>query len=67
VLVVVPRLVTQLVKPGVLPLGELTWGSAALPLAGTWKNIYTDEVVEGETLALSQIFAMFPVAVLERG
>jgi (1->4)-alpha-D-glucan 1-alpha-D-glucosylmutase len=67
VLVAVPRLVTQLVKPGVLPLGEFVWGSSALPLAGRWKNIYTDEVVEGETLALSRIFATFPVAVLERG
>ena len=64
VAVVVPRLTTQLVKPPRLPLGDV-WGDRSLPLAGTWRNVFTDEVVEGPDVALRNLFASFPVAVLE--
>lgn len=63
VLVVIPRLTTRLVKPGQLPLGEV-WGEHALPLDGHWRNVFTDETIE--TLTLSNVFASFPVAILER-
>jgi (1->4)-alpha-D-glucan 1-alpha-D-glucosylmutase len=68
VLIAVPRLFTRLVKPGVLPLGDRAW-STAPPLpnpGGAWRNIYTGERLEGPSLALRDVFASFPIAVLER-
>ena len=68
VLVAVPRFLTRLVRPGTFPIGEKVW-SAVAPLpnpAGVWRNIYTGETVEGHSLAVSRLFASFPVAVLER-
>ena len=65
VLVVVPRLTTQLVKPGRFPLGEV-WGDRTLPLSGRWRNVFTEENVEGDSLTLREVFATFPVAILER-
>ena len=63
VLVVVPRLTTQLVKPGQLPLGEV-WGAHQLDVPGRWRNVFTGETPE--SLALRNVFATFPVAILER-
>jgi (1->4)-alpha-D-glucan 1-alpha-D-glucosylmutase len=63
VLVVVPRLTTQLVKPGQLPLGEV-WGDHRLDAPGRWRNAFTGE--ELDDLALRNVFATFPVAILER-
>jgi (1->4)-alpha-D-glucan 1-alpha-D-glucosylmutase len=63
VLVVVPRLTTTFGT--VAPLGDV-WGDAALDLGGRWRNVFTEELVEGERLALRDVFATFPVAVLER-
>ena len=66
VVVAVPRLVTSLVKPGVFPLGEV-WRAADLSgCAGRWRNTFTGDTIEGETLPLRQVFGRFPVAVLER-
>ena len=65
VLVVVPRLTTRLVQPPTLPLAE-TWGEHALGIGGRWRNAFTDEVIEGERLALRDVFASFPVAIFER-
>jgi (1->4)-alpha-D-glucan 1-alpha-D-glucosylmutase len=65
VLVVVPRLTTRLVSPPHLPLGEV-WGSTAIAAGGRWRNAFTGEVLEGDSLALSKVFATFPVAILER-
>jgi len=53
-LVVVPRLTSQ-ARPDV-----------TLPIAGRWRNAFTDEVTEGETLSTARIFERFPVAILER-
>ncbi len=64
-LVVVPRLTTQLVKPPRFPLGEV-WGDHALAVGGRWRNVFTDEVVDGESLPLRNVFASFPVAILEK-
>jgi len=63
VAVVVPRLTTRLTRPPALPLGEV-WGDAAVELEGQWRNVFTDEVIEGG--ALRNVFASFPVAVLEK-
>jgi (1->4)-alpha-D-glucan 1-alpha-D-glucosylmutase len=65
VLVVVPRLTTQLVKPPQLPVGEV-WGDHALDVGGRWRNVFTNEVVAGERIALKDVFATFPVAILEQ-
>jgi (1->4)-alpha-D-glucan 1-alpha-D-glucosylmutase len=69
VIVAVPRLTTRLTKPDVPPLGEV-WGDATLPLdvSGTFEDIFTRQSLEmtGQPVRLSEIFAMFPVAVLER-
>jgi (1->4)-alpha-D-glucan 1-alpha-D-glucosylmutase len=65
VLVVTPRFVTELVKPGTIPVGEV-WREAALPIGGRWRDIFSNAEIAGESLALSKIFAQFPVAVLER-
>ena len=66
VVVVAPRLMTALVKPGVFPLGEL-WSAAGISgCAGRWKNVFTGDTIEGGALPLRQVFERFPVAVLER-
>ena len=48
----------------VAPVGHR--GAAALPLPGRWRNAFTGGVVEGELLPLREVFARFPVAVLEK-
>jgi (1->4)-alpha-D-glucan 1-alpha-D-glucosylmutase len=63
VLVAIPRLTTQLTNK--LPLGDV-WRDHALDVEGRWRNVFTDEVVEGARLALKDVFATFPVAILER-
>lgn len=63
VLVVVPRLTTRLVKPPRLPLGDV-WREYGLTIHGRWRNAFTGEVLASP--ALRDVFATFPVAVLER-
>jgi (1->4)-alpha-D-glucan 1-alpha-D-glucosylmutase len=65
VLVVVPRLTTQLAQAPRLPMGEV-WQEHALDIGGSWRNVFTDEVVESERLTLKDVFARFPVAILQR-
>jgi (1->4)-alpha-D-glucan 1-alpha-D-glucosylmutase len=62
-LVVVPRLTASLVKPPQLPLGEV-WADHALAVLGSWRNLFTEEVLDSPTLRA--IFATFPVAILQR-
>jgi (1->4)-alpha-D-glucan 1-alpha-D-glucosylmutase len=63
VLVVLPRLTSRLAAEPQLPLGDV-WGNARLDLPGRWVNAFTGELVEG--VALREVLATFPVAVLER-
>jgi (1->4)-alpha-D-glucan 1-alpha-D-glucosylmutase len=65
VLVAVPRLIASLVKPGTFPIGE-TWGNASLRASGRWRNVFTGESLDGETIAVRSLFETFPVAVLEK-
>lgn len=65
VLVVVPRLTSQLVRAPRLPLGEV-WGDAAIAIGGSWQNAFTGEAISGESLRLRDVFAAFPVAILEK-
>ena len=63
VIVAVPRLVTHVSDQ--LPIGEV-WKDASIAAGGKWTNIFTGDPLEGDSLPLSQVFAKFPVAALER-
>jgi (1->4)-alpha-D-glucan 1-alpha-D-glucosylmutase len=63
ILVATPRLTTRLGKQ--LPIGE-AWAGHTIEVDGRWRNVFTDEVVEGAPLALRHVFASFPVAIFER-
>jgi len=77
ILVIVPRFLTRLVKsPDELPLGHEVWGDSKVVIPGEipavgFKNILTGEAMglveqdEKAALALDQVFANFPVAMLE--
>jgi (1->4)-alpha-D-glucan 1-alpha-D-glucosylmutase len=77
VLVVVPRFLTRVIKnPGEMPFGESVWKDSCLLLpeeisGKTFPNIFTGETLqtierEGQAaLSLGQLFACFPVAMLE--
>jgi (1->4)-alpha-D-glucan 1-alpha-D-glucosylmutase len=66
VIVGVPRFVSSLVKPGAFPLGDV-WGAAALAgVDGKWRNIFTGDTIDGDSITLASMFERFPVAVLER-
>jgi len=77
VLVLVPRFLTHLIKnTDELPLGEQVWKESWVVLpkeinGGTFRNLFTDETIEkvkrdGEgLLSLGEVFANFPVAMLE--
>jgi (1->4)-alpha-D-glucan 1-alpha-D-glucosylmutase len=78
VVVIVPRFLTPLIEDvGEGPLGKNVWGDSALILpnemvANEFNNIFTGETVKRikqdgqEGLALYEVFANFPVAMLER-
>jgi (1->4)-alpha-D-glucan 1-alpha-D-glucosylmutase len=74
-LAVAPRLLTRVIDPGELPLGPAAWGEARLVLPGgaapaSWYNVFTAEELTAEEgdgrtcLALAEVFAHFPVALL---
>jgi len=77
-LIVVPRFIASLVrKSKELPLGSEVWGDSRLivSIAGSgarYRNIFTNEIITAEdfrdatSLRLSEVFAHFPLAVLER-
>jgi (1->4)-alpha-D-glucan 1-alpha-D-glucosylmutase len=71
-LVMVPRLLTKLVRVGVIPVGRQVWGEDLLPLPDGvpehWLNIFTGENLEvsgtRNGLPISSILSIFPVALL---
>jgi (1->4)-alpha-D-glucan 1-alpha-D-glucosylmutase len=76
VLVIVPRFLTRLTQMDEMPLGEKTWGDSWLVIpdemsANRFRNILTHEMLGsveqhgGTGIALDQVFANFPVALLE--
>ncbi len=75
VVVVAPRLLTMLVAPGTLPLGQHAWGTGRLVLPSeaprVWKSVFTGETVNAmaasrtKYLPLYRIFQRLPVALLE--
>jgi len=78
VLVIVPRFLSHLIRDtGEVPLGENVWEESWVVLpkeinGGTFRNLFTDETIEkvkrdGEgLLSLGEVFANFPVAMLEK-
>ena len=65
IVVAVPRLLTKLVEPSHAPVGEV-WGDRSLDVSGSWRNAFTGETVSGGPLHLRDIFATFPLAIMER-
>jgi (1->4)-alpha-D-glucan 1-alpha-D-glucosylmutase len=76
VLVIVPRFLTRLIQMDQLPFGRETWGDSWVVIpseisAVRFNNIFTGETIgrverDGRgALALEQVFANFPVAMLE--
>ncbi len=73
-LVAVPRLLTKVVDPGMLPLGQEAWGASSLPLPPgvppEWTNVFTGETLRAgvenkkPVLRLQHVFLDFPVALL---
>jgi (1->4)-alpha-D-glucan 1-alpha-D-glucosylmutase len=73
-LVAVPRLLTKIVDPGSLPLGQETWGASSLPLPPgapqSWTNVLTGERLHAgvenkkPVIRLQHLFRDFPVALL---
>jgi (1->4)-alpha-D-glucan 1-alpha-D-glucosylmutase len=63
---VAPRLFAGLMEGGELaPLGSRAWGEAKLELpAGSYRNVLTDERVEGGARPLAELLGRFPVALL---
>ncbi|MGO8989493.1 MAG: hypothetical protein ACLQGU_17395 [bacterium] len=76
VLVVVPRFVARLTQMHEMPLGTEVWGDSSIDIPSEiveqrFSNIFTGERVDASErdgknrLILGQIFANFPVAMLE--
>lgn len=66
---IVPRFLTHLVEPGILPLGEKIWEDTRIiipqGLRSAWKDAITDaEIPESDTIYIGQALAHFPVALL---
>jgi (1->4)-alpha-D-glucan 1-alpha-D-glucosylmutase len=69
VLVVAPRFLTSLVRPGEAPLGERVWEDTSIRLPrdapATWHNAITDEVLRAQgEISVGEILAKFPTALL---
>ncbi len=68
-LVVVPRLIGTLCPGGRTPVGSYVWADTTLPLperfAGrAWVSVFTGERFEAGPIAVAELFADFPVALL---
>ena len=72
VVIAVPRLLTKLVRVGMLPLGRRVWGEDVLLLPEGapqhWLHVFTEETLEvsptPKGVPLSNVFRRFPVALL---
>jgi (1->4)-alpha-D-glucan 1-alpha-D-glucosylmutase len=72
VLVVIPRLLTRLIQPGGLPVGQAVWGEDRVLLPENaplnWVNIFTAENIKVNKaengLAVSVVLHVFPLALL---
>ncbi len=70
-MVIVPRLLTQVIAPHELPLGDEIWGDTMLQLQpgspGTWTDIFTGTDLDlrpGGQLPIGSVLNSFPVALL---
>jgi (1->4)-alpha-D-glucan 1-alpha-D-glucosylmutase len=69
-LAVVPRLMVQLTGGReITPLGAEVWQDTTVQIPEThagrrWRNVYTAETHQGQSLALATVLSTFPVALL---
>ncbi|MFP4101792.1 malto-oligosyltrehalose synthase [Coleofasciculus sp.] len=69
VIVIVPRLLTSLVKPDEYPMGEQVWQESRISLppssSSTWRDVMTGREIQGDdTLWIRDVLSDFPVALL---
>jgi (1->4)-alpha-D-glucan 1-alpha-D-glucosylmutase len=67
--VVVPRLLTSVIKPGALPLGAGVWEDTSVELpegaGAVWHNVFTHQTVDAaKSVAVAEAFKHFPIALL---
>ena len=64
VVAIAPRFLTEIIKPGQLPLGMEVWSDTSLKLADKdWHNLIDGQTIAGET-TVGKILQNFPVALL---
>ena len=67
VLVAVPRLTTQITRPGRWPFGGATWLDTVIEFSdagpAAWTDIFTQELLQPPLIA-AKLFAKFPIAIL---
>lgn len=62
---IAPRFLTEIIKPGQLPLGTEIWEDTSLKLSNrNWSNAIDCQTIVGENFAVGEILQNFPVALL---
>lgn len=64
--VIVPRLVYRLAGSGDALAPEIWQGTTVAVPDGTWRDVLTGATFDGPELALPEVFATCPIAVLAR-
>ncbi len=69
IVVITPRFLTSLIKPGKYPLGEQVWQDTCVHLpptaSSTWQDAITDQKIQANgTLPVGEALKYFPVALL---
>jgi (1->4)-alpha-D-glucan 1-alpha-D-glucosylmutase len=65
IVAIAPRFLTEIIKPGQLPLGTEIWEDTSLKLSNkNWHNAIDCQTIVGENLAVGEILQNFPVALL---
>lgn len=68
IIILVPRLLTEITEPFKIPTGEHSWGDTFVITSGEikeWNNCFTGESLSGgKKISVSTIFKTFPYAIL---
>lgn len=65
ILVIVPRLVVGLTDGAEIPPVGGAWGDTRLEVEGTYRNVFTGEIVGGGEVVISNALGYFPVGLFE--